>query len=147
MFCCYEHAIENPYIMPELTLVTPSIMFSAISLVMIAYTNRFLTYTQVIRNLAADHESKPSEKQLRQIANLRKRLVMIRWMQILGITSLFLCVISTFLIYIGMQTAAAWIFGIALLSMIISLAISIAEIHISVKALDIQLDNIVQKKR
>ncbi len=131
--------------MPELTLVTPSIMFSAISLIMIAYTSRFLTYAQVIRNLAADYEAHPSEKHARQIANLRKRLSMIRWMQILGITSLFLCVISTFLIYIGFQAAAAWIFGAALLVMITSLAISIAEIHISVKALDIQLDNISRK--
>ncbi len=131
--------------MPELTLVTPSIMFSAISLVMIAYTNRFLTYTQVIRNLAADHAANPSDKHVKQIANLRKRLYMTRWMQILGITSLFLCVISTFLIYVGFQLAAAWIFGAALLIMIISLAISIAEIQISVKALDIQLDNIGKK--
>lgn len=133
--------------MPELTLVTPSIMFSAVSLVMIAYTNRFLTYTQVIRTLAADYAANPSEKQVRQIENLRTRLHMIRLMQILGITSLFLCVISTFLIYIGLQMAAAWIFGIALLSMIISLAISIAEIQISVKALDIQLDNIGKKTK
>ncbi len=131
--------------MPELTLVTPSIMFSAISLVMIAYTNRFLTYTQVIRNLAANHAANPSDKHVKQIANLRKRLYMTRWMQILGITSLFLCVISTFLIYVGFQFAAAWIFGAALLIMIISLAISIAEIQISVKALDIQLDNIGKK--
>lgn len=120
-------------------------MFSAISLVMIAYTNRFLTYTQVIRNLAADHAANPSDKHVKQIANLRKRLYMTRWMQILGITSLFLCVISTFLIYVGFQFAAAWIFGAALLIMIISLAISIAEIQISVKALDIQLDNIGKK--
>lgn len=133
--------------MPELTLVTPSIMFSAISLVMIAYTNRFLTYTQVIRNLAADHAANPSEKHVRQIANLRKRLYMTRWMQILGITSLFFCVISTFLVYIGLQGAAAWIFGIALFTMIVSLGISIAEIQISVKALDIQLDNIGKKER
>lgn len=122
-------------------------MFSAISLIMIAYTSRFLTYTQVIRNLAADHEANPSEKHVRQIANLRKRLYMTRWMQILGITSLFLCVISTFLIYIGFLGAAAWTFGIALFTMIISLGISIAEIQISVKALDIQLDNIGKKER
>lgn len=131
--------------MQELTLVTPSIMFSAVSLVMIAYTNRFLTYAQVIRNLAADHEKNPSNSHVRQIANLRKRLYMTRWMQILGIFSLFLCVICTFLVYINMQTAAAWLFGLALLAMIISLGVCIAEIQISVRALDIQLDNIDRK--
>ena len=131
--------------MQEITLVTPSIMFSAISLVMIAYTNRFMTYAQVIRNLVADHEKNPSESHVKQIANLRKRLYMTRWMQILGIFSLFLCVVCTFLVYVNMQTAAAWLFGLALLSMIISLGICIAEIQISVKALDIQLDRIIKK--
>lgn len=127
--------------MEELTLTTPSILFSAISLIMLAYTNRFLSYASLIRSMSEDYSCEPTNIKGKQIDNLRKRLHMTRWMQILGIFSLFLCVVCTFLIYIGRMTGAIWIFGIALLSLTASLAISIMEIHISAKALDIHLDS------
>ena len=37
--------------MEQLTLTTPALLFSAISLIMLAYTNRFLAYAAIIRNL------------------------------------------------------------------------------------------------
>ena len=46
--------------MEELTLTTPSILFSAISLIMLAYTNRFLAYASVIRSLKTEHEQNPT---------------------------------------------------------------------------------------
>lgn len=131
--------------MQELSLATPSILFSAISLIMLAYTNRFLAYTQVIRNISAEYHKEPSARIRRQISNLRKRLHMTRWMQILGILSLFLCVVCTFLIYIELQAAAKWTFGVALVALIVSLGISIAEIQISTRSLEIHLDNIKQE--
>lgn len=63
--------------MEELTLTTPSILFSAISLIMLAYTNRFLAYASVIRNLKKEHESNPSPITQQQMDNLRRRLHMI----------------------------------------------------------------------
>ncbi len=131
--------------MEELTLVTPSILFSAVSLIMLAYTNRFLAYAQVIRNISAEYEKSGSPSIPPQIANLRKRLRLMRTMQILGILSLLLCVVSTFFIYIGWQQAGIWTFAAALLSLIVSLAVSIREIVISVHALDIHLDKVVKK--
>ncbi|MCD8102813.1 MAG: DUF2721 domain-containing protein [Alistipes sp.] len=128
--------------MDELSLATPSILFSAISLIMLAYTNRFLSYATLIRSISAEYAVKPSEKIRAQISNLRRRLYMTRAMQILGILSLLLCVVCTFLIYVGLQTAAVWMFGIALISLAVSLAVSIAEIQISVRALDIHLDSV-----
>ena len=86
--------------MEELTLTTPSILFSAISLIMLAYTNRFLAYAQVIRNLKGEHENRPSAMTKLQLDNLRKRLYMARSMQIYGVISLLLCVVCTFFIYI-----------------------------------------------
>ena len=76
---------------------------------------------------------------LPQIENLRKRLKLIRDMQIYGILSLLLCVVSMFFIYIQMYTVAAYIFGIALILLIISLAICVREIQISIRALDVHL--------
>lgn len=125
--------------MEELNLSTPALLFSAVSLILLAYTNRFLSYAQLVRNLKEQYVQKHSEVTAAQIDNLRRRLYLTRSMQVLGISSLFLCVITMFLIYIGFHTTAVYVFGIALLLLIASLGISIWEIHISVKALEIHL--------
>ncbi|MGL5938419.1 MAG: DUF2721 domain-containing protein [Phocaeicola sp.] len=132
--------------MEELTLTTPSLLFSAVSLIMLAYTNRFISYAQLVRNLAEDYKIQPSEDLQAQIANLRKRLYLIRLMQVLGIASLFLCVITMFLIYIGLERLAVYVFGLGMFSLIASLGVSIQEILISVKALEIHLSKIEKKK-
>lgn len=125
--------------MSELTLATPALLFSAISLIMLAYTNRFLAYAQLVRNLHAKYMQNKDEVLLWQIENLRRRLKLTRGMQVLGISSLLLCVASMFLIYIGTRTTAEIVFGVALLLLIVSLSLLIWEIQISTKALDIQL--------
>lgn len=129
-----------------LDLTTPSLLFSAISLILLAYTNRFLSYASVVRTLKEKHQQTHDPKDIAQIANLRKRLYLTRSMQILGILSLLLCVISMFFIYISWQIIAAWIFGVALLLLLAaSLCVCIWEINISVKALEIHLQDISSK--
>ena len=127
--------------MEELTLITPTFLFSAISLLMLAYTNRFLSYSQLVRTLKDKYVESPTAVTAAQIANLRKRLSLTRAMQMMGIGSLFLCVISMFLIYVGLQIFAAYIFGLALLLLICSLGISVREIQISIRALDLYLSD------
>ena len=129
-----------------LDLTTPSLLFSAISLILLAYTNRFLSYASVVRALKEKHQQTHDPKDIAQIANLRKRLYLTRSMQILGILSLLLCVIAMFFIYVSWQVFAAWIFGIALLLLAASLCVCIWEINISVKALEIHLEDIVLKR-
>lgn len=121
--------------MEQLTLTTPALLFSAISLIMLAYTNRFLAYAAVIRNLHDIYLQKQNDSLLRQIKNLKIRLNLTRWMQIFGISSLLLCVLTMFLIYIGSQNIAVWVFGLALLLLILSLGLLIKEIQISAQAL------------
>lgn len=130
-----------------LDLTTPSLLFSAISLILLAYTNRFLSYASVVRALKEKHQQTHDPKDIAQIANLRKRLYLIRSMQILGILSLLLCVIAMFFIYVSWQIFAAWIFGIALLLLAASLCVCIWEINISVKALEIHLEDISSKEK
>ena len=125
--------------MDELTLTTPTLLFSAVSLILLAYTNRFLSYAQLVRTLKEQYVQQHSEVTAAQIDNLRKRLYLTRAMQVLGISSLFFCVISMFLIYINLHELSVYIFGLALLLLIASLGISIWEIHISEKALEIHL--------
>ena len=127
--------------MEELTLTTPTLLFSAVSLIMLAYTNRFLSYAQLIRTLKEQYKEKHSEITAAQIANLRRRLYLTRSMQVLGISSLFFCVVTMFLIYIRLFDPAVYIFGLALLLLIASLGISIWEIQISVKALELHLED------
>lgn len=130
-----------------LDLTTPSLLFSAISLILLAYTNRFLSYASVVRALKEKHQQTHDPKDIAQIANLRKRLYLTRSMQILGILNLLLCVIAMFFIYVSWQIFAAWIFGIALLLLAASLCVCIWEINISVKALEIHLEDISSKEK
>ena len=125
--------------MEELTLTTPALLFSAISLILLAYTNRFLSYAQLIRSLREQHRLQPSKVTRAQIDNLRLRLRLTRSMQSLGVASLFLCVVTMFLIYVGLQTLSAYVFGVALLCLIGSLGISLHEVRISVRALESHL--------
>ena len=128
--------------MEELTLTTPALLFSAISLIMLAYTNRFLAYAAIIRNLHDKYQREKDSVLIAQIKNIKHRLYLTRSMQIFGITSLLFCVLTMFLIYIQQQTIAVWVFGLALILLIISLVFLIWEIQISVKALEHHIDDI-----
>jgi hypothetical protein len=123
----------------QLSLTTPAVLFSAISLILLAYTNRFLAIAQLVRSLHTMNKEKPDHVLLGQIKNLRTRLELIRSMQICGIISLLLCVICMFLLYIDFTILAEIVFGIALVLLIASLALSAWEIQISVRALNLHL--------
>ena len=131
--------------MQNLTLTDPALLFSAISLILLAYTNRFLSYAQLVRTLQDKYQANPDLKAVAQISNLKKRLYLTRSMQILGLLSLLVCVLAMFLIYVSWQIAAAYIFGIGLLLLAASLCVCIWEINISVKALEINLQNMGSK--
>jgi hypothetical protein len=137
IFIIFENKYEKMDLM--LSLTTPALLFPAISLLLLAYTNRFLAIAALIRGLHTKYKESSDQIIVGQIQNLRKRLVMIKNMQLWGIGSLFLCVLTMFMIYAGWQLAAEYVFGIALLALLISLGISIHEIHISIRALKIQL--------
>lgn len=127
--------------MEELTLITPTFLFSAISLLLLAYTNRFLSYAQLVRLLKDKYVEDHSALTRAQIMNLRKRLYLTKYMQSLGVGSLLLCVATMFLIYVGLQTIGVYVFGFALLILIISLTLSVLEIRISAKSLEIYLSD------
>lgn len=131
--------------MEELTLTTPTLLFSAVSLILLAYTNRFLSYAQLVRTLRDRYMENPTAITVAQIENLRKRLNLTRTMQVLGIASLFLCVVSMFFSYIHLHLLSAYVFGLALLLLIGSLGVSLWEIQISTRSLDIYLSTMEKK--
>ena len=125
----------------DIDLTTPALLFSAISLIMLAYTNRFMSYAQLVRTLKEQYRANHSSVTAAQIANLRKRLYLTRAMQVTGTGSLLLCVVSMFFIYIQLYLVSIYIFGLAMVLLIISLAISVYEIYTSVKALEKHLND------
>jgi hypothetical protein len=131
----------------EITPTTPALLFPAISLLLLAYTNRFLTIATIIRNLHDRYKSEKSENIIRQIANLRHRTYLIRDMQIVGVLSLLFCTVSMFALFAGWIPGGQWSFGIALVLMILSLAISLRELQISVGALDLLLSELEQEEK
>ena len=128
--------------MEQLTLTTPALLFSAISLIMLAFTNRFIAYSNLVRGLHDKFLVSKDEIIIHQIKNLRKRLYLTRAMQILGIASLLLCVFSMFSVFIGQQMIAIYIFGLALVLLMWSFVLMIIEIQISVVALELHLRDI-----
>lgn len=126
----------------EITLATPSLLFPAISLLLLAYTNRFLGLATVVRSLHAAHKASPDDAYVRQIQNIRTRLKMIRTMQLFGVLSILLCTVAMFCLFLGWVPAGKMVFGMSLVFMMASLVISAWEIQISVRALDVQLRDI-----
>lgn len=127
-------------------LSTPALLFPALSLLLLAYTNRFLTLAGLIRSLYKERNTENTCVIDNQLKNLQYRIVLIKNMQFLGIASLFFCTISMFLIFINQETLGEAIFGISLILMLASLALSMREIQISVEALNIQLSGCEMKK-
>ncbi|MDB5729288.1 MAG: hypothetical protein JWR25_775 [Noviherbaspirillum sp.] len=125
---------------PTMNLTTPALLFPAISLLLLAYTNRFLVLAQLIRQLRSQENL--TDVVIRQIANLRSRITMMRRMQALGVTSFILCALSMFLVFIDLLLIAQYVFGISLFLLVLSLLFSLVEILVSTKAIEIELEGI-----
>lgn len=131
----------------DITLTTPGLLFPAVSLLMLAYTNRFLTLATIIRSLHDRYHASRDENLLGQIANLRYRVYLIRNMQIYGVLSLIFCVVSMLSLFAGWIVGGQWSFAIAMLLMVISLGISLRELQISGGALDLLLRDMEQHEK
>jgi uncharacterized membrane protein YfcA len=123
----------------DFSINTPALLFPAISLLLLAYTNRFNVIANRIRSLRDLWEKDHDEKTLFQLHNLRRRVKIIRMMQFMGVLCMFGCILCMFLLFMGKDDAAKITFAISLLSMLISLFLSLREIHFSVVSLDIVL--------
>lgn len=126
----------------QIDLTTPALLFSTISLLLLAYTNRFLALASIIRKLHADHSASPNATYLGEIKNLRQRIQLIRDMQTLGVTSLLFCTLCMGALFLGWIHLGKWIFAFSLLLMAASLTLSIIEIRMSVGALNLHLKDL-----
>ena len=133
--------------MQQISINTPALLFPAITLMMLAYTNRFLALATLIRNLHAKYKQIQEDREIikAQITNLKRRLVLVKQMQATGIISFFFCVLSMLSFYLQFESWAFGIFGLSLLSLLLSLGLSLNEIFISTRALEIELKDMLDE--
>jgi hypothetical protein len=129
-----------------LHIETPALLFSATSLILLAYTNRFLTVATIVRGLKKTYKEKENKMILLEIKNLNLRLTLIRYMQMAGVLSLFLSVFAMMMLFLEQQLFGIYFFGLSLLSLLISLGLSFWEINISVDALRLHLSDLIEKE-
>ncbi len=130
----------------ELNIQTPALLFPAVSLLFIAYTNKFLAIANLIRKLISDYEQKKNRDILKQIHTLRRRLWLIRWMQVFAVTSILICVVTMYFIYEGWQVWSKILFATSLLLMMASLVITLLETVLSAGALNVLLRDLEEKE-
>jgi len=126
----------------SISLNTPALLFPAISLLLLAYTNRFIALSSLIRKLHSRYLTNKEPLILEQLQSLRIRVRLIRDMQAFGIGSIFICVIDMFFIFAGYMLIAKWLFGLSMVFLIVSLGLSLREIFMSTEALKIELSDI-----
>ena len=123
----------------ELDITTPILLFPAISLILLAYTEKFLHLGRLSRNLKKQYDLDPQLHILDQLQNIRKRVYLIRDMQALGTGSFFLCIMSIFLLFTGYKAMGWYCFWISILLLMIALLLSFREIRLSANALKLVL--------
>lgn len=130
--------------MDSLSYNTPGLLFPAISLLMLAFTNRFFGLASLARQLLEKYRETEEELLVAQVRNLRFRISLVRFSQSFGILSLICCTLSIGLV--SFQNLAAWLFfGASLLFMILSLVYSLLEIHLSTQALKIEIEAVLKE--
>jgi hypothetical protein len=131
----------------QISINTPALLFPAITLLMLAYTNRFLALATLIRNLHGKYKQISEDREIikAQIKNLRNRLMLVKRMQASSIVSFFFCVLSMLFFFLEYEVWAYAIFGLSLCFLLLSLVLSFTEISISTKALEIELRDMQQE--
>lgn len=124
-----------------MNITTPALLFPAISLLLLAYTNRFLTLAQVIRQLNASHDRGAVLVQ-RQLPGLKKRIMLTQYMQGFGVFSFLICALSMLALFLEAEATGKWLFGASLLTLTLSLLLSLVEVLISTEALSLVVEDL-----
>lgn len=124
-----------------MTITTPSLLFPAISLLLLAYTNRFVVLANVIRQLSSG-ENRCEDTVRRQIDSLRKRLQVIRQMQIFGVLSFVMCTLAMFALFLNWSLIGQALFGLSLILLVVSLLFSLYEVQVSTNAINIEIEKL-----
>ncbi len=116
----------------------PALIFPAISLLFLSYTNRFLGLTGVARKMLAEHLANPQPHWEVQLINIRRRLHLIRQMQLAGLASIILAALSMGALVNTFERLGQGIFVCSLVCFIGSMAICVHEIKLSIDAIEVE---------
>ena len=108
----------------NIEISTPALLFPAVSLLLLAYTNRFLAVAQLVRMLHRQSQERENCDEYKQIQSLKYRLELTKWMQFFGVLSILLCTLSMFQLFVGYLEVGKKVFGLSLVAMCVSVAIS-----------------------
>lgn len=126
----------------EVTITTPALLFPAISVLFLAYANRYLAIAKRTRELHSLYNKTQSFFAKKQVESLRKRISLIIAMQLLAVMGIICCVLTMGLVFFGLQLMATYAFLIGMLLIVLSLLVSMWELMISTQSLNIELENI-----
>lgn len=130
----------------EFGISTPALLFPTISLILLAFTQRFLALAALVRDLKKQYENNKDKRLLKEIKSIHFRIKIIRNMQAFGVSSIFLCVLTMFFILFEQNLIAKYIFVTSLISLLISLGLSFLEIQLSINALKLALSDLEDLK-
>ncbi len=129
----------------DFTLTTPAVIFPAVSLLLLAYTNRFNSISSRIRDLKKQYLDSEEDGIIIQIKSLRRRLLIIRNMQWLAVFALFLSVLAMLMMFENKPNTAKQFFVAGMFSLLGSLFLSLREIHLSIHALNVEMQDLEHK--
>ena len=129
----------------DIEISTPALLFPAVSLLLLAYTNRFLAVAQLVRMLHRQSQERENCEEYKQIQSLKHRLELTKWMQFFGVLSILLCTLSMFELFLGLFGIGKQVFGLSLIALCVSLFISLWEVMISTHALNMELSDMHDK--
>jgi hypothetical protein len=144
---CISVVLLGLEVMMEFSISTPALLFSAITILILAYTNRFLTLATLVRQHIALYKEDPDDSIMRQLKNFRQRIIVIKYTQIVGVLSFLFCVVSMFCIFLGWVIPAEIVFGTSLVLLFVSLLLSLHELFLSIGALDVEMQKVFKRDR
>ncbi len=124
-----------------ITITTPALLFPAISVLFLAYNNRYLAIAKRIRELHDLFNRTQSHFARKQVESLRSRIRLIIVMQLFAVTGIISSVLTMGLVFLGLQLFAVYAFLFSMLFIVLSLMVSMWELLISTRALNIELQN------
>lgn len=132
--------------MMDIAINTPALLFPAITILFLAYSNRFLTIATRIREKHADFNKTHSPVAAKQIMSFRLRLRYIVAMEMFAVLGIISCTIAMGFIFYGLQNYGNIAFAISMLFIVLSLLASIIELFFSMKALNIELEDMEENR-
>jgi len=123
-----------------LSITDPAFLFPGISLLFLAYTNRYLALAGIVRALNTHVDDQDIENRAQQIHSLHLRILLIKYMQAFGVVAFLFCIFSMFALISQQQNLGEILFTASLAAMTISLLFSFIEILKSGQSLRLELD-------